>query len=384
MEGSKREVRPGVWRLRVYTGLRRRTTAGRDYPVLVQRTVTGNKKAADAAMRDLLAEVERGYRGRSGATVEDLMEKWLDQLEVEGRRPYTIVGYRRKVALYVLPALGPMPVANLTAEHLDDSYKRWKRKGLSAATIRQTHAIIASALSRAVDWKWIKDSPAKSARPPSVKPTPQRAIAVKALQAIYDEAQKDDDHGVLATAVALGAMTGCRRGELCALRYSDLVEDGAALNVERSLTVLNNGEWSVGPTKTHQVRRVALGVTARDALGRRHKQQEAWAAKVGVKLAADAFILSRAADGSIPCMPDGLSHGFQRVNKALGLGHHFHELRHFAATQAIAAGHDVRSVAARLGHADASTTLRIYAHALEARDQEIGDTLDKTIALPAL
>ena len=57
----------------------------------------------------------------------------------------------------------------------------------------------------------------------------------------------------------------------------------------------------------------------------------------------------------------------------------FHDLRHFSATQLIGAGVDVRTVAHRLGHADPSTTLRVYAHALAERDREAAAILGKLV-----
>ena len=89
-------------------------------------------------------------------------------------------------------------------------------------------------------------------------------------------------------------------------------------------------------------------------------------------LAADPFVLSPAADGSVPYNPDTLTDYYKRAAKKLGVATHFHGLRHFSATTAISEGVDVRTVAGRLGHADPSMTLRVYAHALEARDREAG------------
>jgi integrase len=59
-----------------------------------------------------------------------------------------------------------------------------------------------------------------------------------------------------------------------------------------------------------------------------------------------------------------------------------HDLRHFSATQAIAGGHDIRSVAARLGHADPAMTLRVYAHALSHLDRRIAGTMASVIDDP--
>lgn len=63
----------------------------------------------------------------------------------------------------------------------------------------------------------------------------------------------------------------------------------------------------------------------------------------------DPYVLSRSSDGSAPCLPDGLSLAYARLAKRLEIVTHFHELRHFSATTAIAAGSDVRTVAGRLG-----------------------------------
>jgi integrase len=88
---------------------------------------------------------------------------------------------------------------------------------------------------------------------------------------------------VLATAVALAAVTGMRRGELCALRWSDVDLGLAQLRVSRSLTV-TPGRLHMGDTKTHQVRDVALDPGAVDLLTERHLDQEKYARTVGLEL----------------------------------------------------------------------------------------------------
>jgi integrase len=65
-----------------------------------------------------------------------------------------------------------------------------------------------------------------------------------------------------------------------------------------------------------------------------------------------------------------------------GVDTHLHALRHFSATQAIAAGFDPATVAGRLGHRDSSITLRVYSHVLEGRDRDLAEALGKTLALP--
>jgi integrase len=111
------------------------------------------------------------------------------------------------------------------------------------------------------------------------------------------------------------------------------------------------------------------------------------ASQIGVNLAADAYILSVAPDSAQPLKPDSLGQAFRRVAERVGVNIRFHDLRHFSATQLIGAGTDVRTVAARLGHADPSTTLRVYSHAIADRDkaaaQIIGELLFRPPSEPA-
>ena len=191
-------------------------------------------------------------------------------------------------------------------------------------------------------------------------------------------AAESEGNVVLATAIALAAVTGARRGELCALRWTDVDWQKRVLRIRNSLTVLRRVP-SVGPTKTHQRRDVSIDEALGALLEKRRVDQERFAEQIGTSLVADAYILSRSADGSYPCLPDGLSLAYSRLVKSLGVGGHFHELRHFSATELIGRGVDVRTVAGRLGHADPSVTLRVYAHALEQRDREAAELLGSAV-----
>ena len=111
------------------------------------------------------------------------------------------------------------------------------------------------------------------------------------VQKLIAEAEADGDH-VLATAIALGAVTGARRGELCALRWSDVDTVRGVLSVSRSLTVLAT-KATEGPTKTHQRRDIAIDAALASLLAARKGQQESYAGLAGVELVEDPYVLSR-------------------------------------------------------------------------------------------
>jgi len=100
-------------------------------------------------------------------------------------------------------------------------------------------------------------------------------------------------------------------------------------------------------------------------------------------VAPDAFIFSRSPVGLEPIRPGVVSKFTKRSAVKAGVDTHLHALRHFSATQAIAAGFDAVTVGARLGHADPSITLRVYSHAVEERDRELAASLGRTLSLPS-
>jgi len=82
-----------------------------------------------------------------------------------------------------------------------------------------------------------------------------------------------------------------------------------------------------------------------------------------------------------PMKPSSLGQAFTRLCHSVNAeGLTLHSLRHFSASMLIASGRDVRTIAGRLGHADASTTLRVYAHMVEGRDQDAADFLGGLLA----
>jgi integrase len=103
----------------------------------------------------------------------------------------------------------------------------------------------------------------------------------------------------------------------------------------------------------------------------RHKRRwEARAEALGFELPPDAFVFSPEPDGSRFPVPDTMTQRYDRLAKRLGIASHLHTLRHYSATELIAAGTDIRTVAGRLGHGGGgATTLRVYAAWLSEADQ---------------
>ena len=142
---------------------------------------------------------------------------------------------------------------------------------------------------------------------------------------------------------------------------------------------LDHRQVVIGPTKTHADRCLALDRLALAVLTKHRERVEEIASQLDVAVPPDAYILSAEPDCTQPLKPDSLGQAFRRVAERVGVNIRFHDLRHFSATQLIGAGTDVRTVAGRLGHADPSTTLRVYSHAIADRDKAAAQVLGELL-----
>ncbi len=382
----------GIWRLRAYVG--RDPVSGS--PVQLHRTLRGSERAAAKELAKLVTEAESRTAvamDRSTATVGQLLDRWLEHRVALGKvRPKTAYEYERKIEGRIKPVLGPVKLRQLTPAQLDDAYGAWLAAGLSPSTVRVYHSILSAACRQAVKWDLLDRAPTERASAPAAASTTMRAPTPAQLAALVASAKESDP--VLAAAVALAALTGARRGELVALRWSDIDLEAGAVSIERGITVVKKITHE-GPTKTHQGRRVALDDFGVEVLRRHWRFVTHRSELVESPLVEDAYVLSYQAHSGTPASGDTLSHRFaslcetveakeragaKRGKKVEPYGYHFHELRHFSVTTLLAAGVDIRTVAERHGHAQATMTLNRYAHALPERDRAAAGVLGAALA----
>jgi len=334
-------------------------------------------REAKALERKLADEVAQGRLvGGARTTMEQLLERWLKHAR-PNLAATTARMYRSYSTRLIIPELGTVKLAKLTPAMLDDFYAGLLERGYEPATVRQVHAIIRRALSVALRWGWIVVNPAASADPPrvtrSTAPPPDPSTVRAFLASI------DDD---LATILRVMATCGLRRGELCALRWSDLDLDLAVMVVSRSFAVAG-GKPIEKDTKTHQQRALAIDAGTVAAL-RRHlgaEQEKASFATVAFDPAGFVFTT----EPNRAWHPDALGGRYRRVARSKwtqGKPPRLHDWRHFSATQALAAGIPVRQVSARLGHASAAMTLDVYGHAIAPADRAAADALGALLDSP--
>jgi integrase len=362
----------GTWRAKVFLG---QDANGRQR--YLTRTVHGTRREADAQLRQLILEAGLAHE-TSHATMDDLAAKWLD-LASETLSPSTLREYRRLLARIILPQFGRVKVRAVRPSDLDSFYTSLRRRGvnggrsLSAQSVHHVHALIRRLLNQALKWGWILTNPALNASPPRVDRVELEVPDVETVTQIINFAEERNPD--IACFLRLAAVTGARRGELCAIRWRDFDKSGA-LSIKHSIVDGRNDELIEKGTKTNATRKVVIDVLTMRVVDSQRERCEERSKACGRRFSRNNFVFASSLDGSVPWRPHRVTLAFKRLCNELGIvGVRLHDFRHFTATQMLASGVPVKTVAGRLGHANAATTLNVYAHALESSDVEAANLL---------
>lgn len=190
--------------------------------------------------------------------------------------------------------------------------------------------------------------------------------------------------------VQLALLIGARRGEICALRWSDTDLEKGTISINRTVQFIPGTGLVFNPPKTKRSRRcIRIGSDCVELLREYQRYQKAerfrigsaWVRKVTLEngKVVDNDMLFTKWDGE-PMDLDIISTWFPKFLTEHGLPQvHFHSLRHTNVSILIAAHTPITTVSGRLGHAQTSTTLNYYASAIQSADAAAADTLEGII-----
>lgn len=333
------------------------------------------EKAADRTLTALLAEVDEGRHAvGADAPLRVLADAWWKHRR-PAWSPSTAAAYRSLLNHRILPTLGDRMLRQVTAQVLVD----WlDAQGGTPATRAKAWMLVRQVLEHGRRLGWIARNPALDLQSPSVGPTAIQAPSPTDVQRAL--AALEETNPPMHLFIHLAAATGARRGELVGLRWDDLA--GAEVQIRRSVVRGDDGAVHVRPyPKSKKPRTVTVDPATVALLGGHRRRCAADALACGVGFGADAFVFAAEPDGRDPWAPDRATKTWGRARRRLGLDRvRLHDLRHFVATRLLDAGYAPADVAARLGHANAAITQRIYAHAIPARDAEMAGTLAELLA----
>ncbi|MEV4845095.1 site-specific integrase [Micromonospora matsumotoense] len=361
----------GTWYFAAYVPA---LTGGRSR---IRRGGHHSRAEAEQARLTLLSMPENRAAGQS-LTLKRWLKQWLSAMK-DHIRPSTMRGYREHVHNYLIPALGHFKLASLRIAHVQAAFRtistRRTRSGrlLAASTQNRIRATLRSSLSEAVRQDFIATNPACRIRLPSphrVRPVlwtaareaAWRATGVRPPVAVWTRPHlvtflstvRNDPHFALWWLVAL---TGLRRGETAALRWSDVDLENATLTVSKQIVVVD-GQDVIGPPKSaSSSRTIALDATTVELLRGEWRRHRNTLRTTGRNPDGHLFVN----DTDQPLRPDYLT---RRLGKLIANADlppvRLHDLRHGAASLALAAGVDLKVIQHMLGHSSIVTTADIY------------------------
>ena len=373
MAGSMRQ-RGESWLLTAYAGWDAKAKKRR----YITKTFRGTKREAAKALADLVSEVNRQQRVADATSdgkdqsVLRILNQWLDSRRAVFS-PSTVNRYEVAIKHVRGTELEDLPVAKLRPHHIEDLYGVLVAKGQSGSSIRKLHW----ALRQSLAWAHRRGYTVIVATDGiELPPLGERKVvppSSREVRRLLDHALSSDvDWG---TAIAFVAWTGCRRGEVLGLRWSDLDLARKTVLIARSVVAIPGGV-QVKSTKTGELRRLALGSKTVAMLKEHRRRCEERAQACGTALAPAGYAFSPDVRGSVPYNPHTMTRVFISMCKGAGVPHtRLHDLRHHSATALLKTGASVGEVMDRHGWKTVDMVNR-YRHLLDPRDVRAAEAIE--------
>ena len=307
--------------------------------------------------------------------------------------PVTYEKYRRTLERLILPQLGHLKLNAVKPIHIQNFIKdlsqtecvytmrngvqRKSNKTPSASTVKRYLAIIQSIFAQAVKLDLIQTNPAKAEKltiPKAAKAKIEIFTKQETAQMLECLENEPLQYQVL---IHLAIMTGARRGELAALKFSDIDINSQKITIERAAIKIPSQPIQIKPPKDFEVRAVTIPQYLIDMIQELKAEKLHEAQMIGDMWTEGDWIFTQW-NGEImnPMTP---TKWFSKFLEKYGLPHRkFHSLRHTSATLLLYGGASIKQVQGRLGHGDIETTNK-YLHYIAEADSESANILQNML-----
>ncbi len=361
----------------------------------VRRSGLRTQAEASVALAAAMAAVDAGrYRDDGRRTVESYLREWIEGKAANGLRPTTQALYRQHIDAYLVPHLGRLRLRELRPGHVSRMVRdltasnATRTRPIGPTSLRRVHATLRSALSDARREGLVTTNAAVDATVPRAERPKVRPWEPEELGAFLDHAVTHR----LGSLYELAALAGLRRGEACALRWSDVDLARGFLVVRQQIVQVTGYDVACGmcgqvhrgvafgapKTASGEARRVDLGERGVGVLLAQRLAQDveraAWAESY-----SDHGLCFAREDGN-PLVPGDVSKAFAGLTRAAGVRPiRMHDLRHGRASLMLAAGVPLAVVSKMLGHSSLSLTSDTYSHLLAGVGRQAAQAADDLI-----
>ncbi|MFF5391162.1 tyrosine-type recombinase/integrase [Streptomyces sp. NPDC013012] len=327
----------------------------------------------DTKRRALLDKVASGTPVPTrSAKLSEWLAHWLESIVRPRRKLSTYDKYEAHVRLYLSPMLGTKRLESLSVPDVRRFLLQLEKK-TTAATAKESHRVLRTALSAACREELIVRNVAKLVEPPRAA---VRDLSPWSLDETLDflaAARRDPLYAAFVLAIAMGL----RRGEIVGLRWNDIDLENRVLlvrqQVQRRRGVLYNDE-----TKGRRSRAIPLPAMCLAPLRRHRMRQKTTYEAAGTEWTTAGYVF--ATRTGRPVEPRNVHRSFVRVGEAAGLRPiRLHDARHGCATLLTAAGVAPRVVMEILGHSQISLTMDVYTHVVQDTQREAISHMDRLL-----
>lgn len=325
---NAKKLKSGSWRVQVFSHYEMVNGVKKAR----YRSFTAPTKAEAELQASSFATDKKRY-SRANLTVSEAVQKYMQEKE-NVLSPTTIRTYEQ-IAKTHLSKIGPIMIDTITNADLQNWISTLSVK-LSPKTVKNIYGLVLPAIS------FYTEKAFKVTLPP--RAPHQYNIPTDADVALLIQESRPD----LKIAIVLGAC-GMRRGEVCALKYADILRDFSAIYIHADMVLDKNGKWIYKdmPKTSDSIRSVDLPPQVIQMLGDGDP---------------DEFIIT--------CTPSAISDAFARLRTRLGMSCRFHDLRHYSVSIMHAIGIPDQYIMQRHGFSSDTVLKSVYRNTLSDKSNQ--------------
>jgi integrase len=351
-------------------------------------------------------------------TFYDFTVKWLKEYANNQLEATTVSSYVATLDKHIIPEIGHLKLSEIKPLHLQEFYNKLLKEGngekggYAPSTVKRLHAVISSILATAYEWQMIEYNPCDRVKLPKSNTSEkikyftfeQAETFLNALELEYSADYKAHTRTLksgkqssvpsykakrtiptqLKVLFNMALFGGFRRGELIALTWDRINLKNNTVEVVSSTGYANNKMYNKAPKTKGSIRLVTLPKSVIDMLKIYRREQLEQRFLLGEKWNGDNWVFTKwnGEQMNLFTPSQAFTNIINKYNSTVTdeseklplIG--FHGLRHTHATLLVSTNTDIKTISARLGHANTSTTLNIYAHSLQKQDETCANVLD--------
>lgn len=369
-EGTLRLRKDGRWEGRVVVGYDEKGLP-------ITKNVTAKTKTECAEKLEMLKEQygKPTEKINSEMPFGEWIDFWYQTYCKHTIRLTTQLEYESRIYKHIIPEIGSIPLNRLTQADLQQFYARTKSNGrkikveaygtgLSDRVVRAVHANCRSALEKAVQEGLIRTNPATGCKLPPKKSREMKVLTPNEVIRFLTRAKEEGYYELFL--LELG--TGMRRGEILALKWSDLNFTTGELRIERQVNVFNKEQVISTPKTKSSIRTVILPLSLLQILSDY------------MTTINSEWMFPSPLDSTKTRHPSAVRKRMQIILERAGCKKvRFHDLRHTFSTMALENGMDIKSLSSMLGHVSSATTIDIYSHITNTMQRQAAAKIDRQI-----